>query len=68
VAQRAEAIDDLAQDLEDGFAITTFVENVLSRVAARGHMIQRAVKFYSARTRHDLAQEAQRWQIARYKT
>jgi hypothetical protein len=68
VAQRAEAIDDLAQDLEDGFAIPTFVENVFSRVATRGHMIQRAVKFYSARANHDLAQEAQWWQIAKYKT
>jgi len=54
VAQAVKAVNDLAEDLQEGFAVSVFVEDVFSRVAARGRMVQRDVKFYSERTSYDL--------------
>src|SRR5512145_2534806 len=53
VAEPVKAVNDFAEDLQEGLAVDIFVEDILSRVAARGHMIQRAVKFQSERTSHD---------------
>jgi len=50
----------LAEDLQEGFAVPIFLEDVFSRVAARGHMVQRTVEIYSERTSRDLAQATQR--------
>jgi len=55
-----KAVNDLAEGLQEGFAIPIFLEDVFSRVAAGGHMVQRAVKFYSERTSHYLAQVRRR--------
>ena len=60
VAQPVKAVNDPAEDLQEGFAVPVFVEDVFPRVAALGHMVQRAVKFYSDRTSYDLAQITQR--------
>ena len=46
----------LAEDLQGGFAVPIFLEDVFSRIAAQGHMVQRTVEIYSERTSHDLAQ------------
>jgi hypothetical protein len=55
-----KAVNDLAEDLQEDITVPILVEDVFPRVAARGHMVQRAVKFYSETTSHDLAQVARR--------
>src|SRR5574341_899526 len=54
VAKPVEAVNDFAQALQEGFAISIVIENVFSGVAPRRHMIDRAVKFDSERAGHEL--------------
>jgi len=59
-ADPVKAVNDLAEDLQEGFVVPILIDDVFTRVAARGHMVQRAVKFYSERTSDDFAQVTQR--------
>jgi hypothetical protein len=38
VAQPVKAVNDPAEDLQEGFAVPSLVKDVFARVAARGHM------------------------------
>jgi hypothetical protein len=53
VAQPVKAVNDLAEDLQEGLAVPISVKNILPRVTARGHVVQSTVKFYSERTSHE---------------
>jgi hypothetical protein len=52
VAKPVKAVDDLAEALQEGFAIPLILEDICSGVAPRGHMVNRTVKFHPERTSH----------------
>jgi len=68
VAEPVKAVDDLAEGLQEGFAIPIVIEDVFSGVASGRHMVDRTVKFDSERTSHELGNYQSSHLIARYKT
>ena len=53
---QVKAVNDLAEDIQKRFTVPIFVEDFFARVPARGHMVQRTVKFYPQRTSREPVQ------------
>src|SRR3989338_8916952 len=68
VAEPVKAVNDLAEGVQEGFAISIVIEDVFSGVTSGGRMVDCTVKFDSERAGHELGNYQSKRQIARYKT